>query len=369
MEPCFFQTRQLAAGYHNEPVLRDITVDVDRGEILTLIGPNGAGKSTLLKSIAGQLPLISGSVWLDGRKTSDMSRQELSRRMAVVFTDKTYTELMTCGDVAAGGRYPYTGRFGVLSKQDWEIVRGAMEKTHAADLWDRDFNRISDGQRQRVLLARALCQQPEILLLDEPVSYLDIRYKLEFLSTLQRLVKETRMSVIMSLHELDMAQRISDKVLCIGNGGMERFGPPEEIFRDGYIGRLFGVESGSYDEGNGTTELEAAQGEPQVFVLAGGGSGRDTYRRLQRNGTAFATGILYTHDLDYPPAKALACEVVSLPGGESMGEAQLKAAKKLVDVCGEVIVCRETFGPWEQMNRELWEYILKSGKRISGGKK
>lgn len=364
MAEYFFQTKGLAVGYHGEPLLRDITISVPKGEILTLIGPNGAGKSTLLKSIAGQLEKIAGCVCLDGRELSGMSMQELARRMAVVFTDKMYTELMTCEDVVASGRYPYTGRFGALSQADRDIVGQAMDMTCVSDMKNRDYNKISDGQRQRVLLARALCQQPEIILLDEPVTYLDIRYKLEFLSTLQRLAKEQGLSVIMSLHELELAQRISDRVLCIGNDHVERFGTPEEIFCDGYIQKLFDIRTGSFEEESGITELEAPLGAPRVFVLAGGGSGRETYRRLQRKGIPFATGIMYTHDVDYPVARALAASVVSLPGIQSMGEEHLEAAKRLVEACGSVMVCREQFGAWEESNRMLLQYIREKRCKI-----
>lgn len=353
----FLQTKQFAVGYQGEPVLRDVTIEIPKGEIVTLIGPNGVGKSTFLKSIANQLKPVAGCVMLGGKDLSAIGRQELSQCMAVVFTDKMYTEMMTCEDVVASGRYPYTGWFGILSEQDRDIVKDSMDMTRVSEIKDREFTRISDGQRQRVLLARALCQQPEIILLDEPVSYLDIRYKLEFLSALQQLVKKRQMTVIMSLHELDLAQRVSDRILCVGNGCVERFGTPEEVFRDGYIRELFGIGTGSFEETSGSAELEAPIGEPQVFVLAGGGSGMETYRRLQREGVPFATGIIYTHDLDYPVARALAVETVSVSGTEIMGEKQLEAAKRLVDRCNEAVICRDVFGSWEEKNRQLMKYI------------
>ncbi len=241
------RTRQLTAGYRGTPVLRDVTVEIPRGGIVTLIGPNGAGKSTLLHSIAGQLRPMAGCVVLEERDLAEVSRGELARRMAVVFTDRARAELMTCEDVVAGGRYPYTGRFGRLSEQDWSIMRESMEITRVTDIADRSYNRVSDGQRQRVLLARALCQQPEVILLDEPVTYLDIRYKLEFLSALRRLVAERGMTVVMSLHELELARRVSDRVLCVKNGAAERYGTPEEIFEDDYIRSLFDMDREALD--------------------------------------------------------------------------------------------------------------------------
>lgn len=250
MADYFFQTKQLTVGYQETTVLKDITIGVNKGEILTLIGPNGAGKSTLLKSIAKQLKPLGGSIYLEQQELAGLSGHELAKKMAVVFTDKLYTEMMTCEEVVASGRYPYTGRFGILSDNDRTIVEESMDMTCVSELKGRDYNKISDGQRQRVLLARALCQQPEIILLDEPTSFLDIRYKLEFLATLQRLAKERQLSVIMSLHELDLAKRISDRILCIGRDGIERYGAPEEIFTVGYIGRLFGIDAERFDNVN-----------------------------------------------------------------------------------------------------------------------
>ena len=247
MPDYYFQADHLSVGYHENAILTDVTIGVDRGEILTLIGPNGAGKSTLLKSLAGQLPSLSGHIYLAGRELSDMSGRELAKKMAVVFTDKMYTEMMTCEEVVASGRYPYTGRFGLLSDSDLDIVDESMKMTYVSELKNRDYSRISDGQKQRVLLARALCQQPELILLDEPTSYLDIRYKLEFLATLQQLTRERELSVVMSLHELDLAKRISDRILCIGNSGIERYGTPEEIFREGYITELFDINPQNFE--------------------------------------------------------------------------------------------------------------------------
>lgn len=237
----YFQTRELCVGYPERTLLREIDLGVDRGEILTLIGPNGVGKSTLLKSMAGQLKLHGGAIYLGGTEISEMSGEELSRRMAVVFTEKMQTELMTCEDVVATGRYPYTGRFGILSRADRAVVAEAMELVHVAEIRDRDFGKISDGQRQRVLLARAICQEPEIIVMDEPVTFLDIRHKLEFLSVLLKLREEKGLTVIMSLHELELARIVSDKILCLKEGRAERFGAPEEIFQGDFIERLFDI--------------------------------------------------------------------------------------------------------------------------------
>ncbi len=238
----YFQTRQMSVGYQGKPLIKDIEIGLKKGEIITLIGPNGAGKSTLLKSIARQLKLTDGAVYLDKKDLAGMSPAELSQKMAVVFTEKMQTELMTCEDVAATGRYPYTGRFGILSAEDREKVEEAMELVHVADIRNRDFSRISDGQRQRVMLARAICQEPDVLVMDEPVSYLDIRHKLEFLAVLCDLREKKGLTVVMSLHELDLAGIISDKILCLKGEYVEKYGTADEVFRPGFTEHLFGIE-------------------------------------------------------------------------------------------------------------------------------
>jgi iron complex transport system ATP-binding protein len=242
MPDYYFHTQKLSVGYENTPILEDVTIEVNRGEILTLIGPNGAGKSTLLRSIARQIKTLGGSAYLDEQELFSMRGGELAKKMAVVFTDRMDTEMLSCEDVVASGRYPYTGHLGFLSEDDRKIVEESIKITHVMEIKDRDFRKVSDGQRQRVLLARALCQQPEIILLDEPTSYLDIRYQLEFLTILQKLAKEQHLSVIMSLHELELAKLVSDRVLCIGCHGIERYGNPDEIFTEGYIASLFGID-------------------------------------------------------------------------------------------------------------------------------
>ena len=174
-EEIYFRTAGLTVGYQGVPLIRDICIQMKKGEILTLIGPNGAGKTTILKSVIRQMKPLCGIVYLDGKKTDEMQRNELARKLSVVLTDRVRTERMTCRDVVSTGRYPYTGKFGVLSEKDWSVVDKSMEVVGIAKWKEQDFQKISDGQKQRVMLARALCQEPDLLILDEPTSYLDIR--------------------------------------------------------------------------------------------------------------------------------------------------------------------------------------------------
>ncbi|MBU5452243.1 ABC transporter ATP-binding protein [Pseudoflavonifractor sp. MSJ-30] len=243
----FLKTENLSVGYDGRALIRDVCLRVQRGKIVTLIGPNGSGKSTILKTIVGQLSKVSGTVFLEDKDMAQMRQNETARRMAILMTQRVHPELMTCFDVVSTGRYPYTGALGLLSREDKSIVLEAMALVNSEDLADRPFDAISDGQRQRILLARALCQQPEIIVLDEPTSYLDIRYKLELLTILKTMVREKNLAVLMSLHELELAERVSDTVVCVSGDRIDRMGSPKEIFSSDYIAKLYHMEPGKYD--------------------------------------------------------------------------------------------------------------------------
>lgn len=337
MDDFYFYTEGLTVGYHGVPLIKNIRIHLKKGEILTLIGPNGAGKTTILRSIIRQLAPLGGIVWLDGKQTAQLSGKELSRKLSVVLTERIQPELMTCEDVVATGRYPYTGKFGVLTEKDRDIVQESMELVHIAELKDQDFTKISDGQKQRVMLARALCQQPDLLVLDEPTSFLDIRYKLEFLSILQTMARTRKLSVLMSLHELDLAGRISDKIACVRGDRIDRFGTPEEIFTGGYLPNLYQMTVGSYDELTGNLELPRAEGDPEILVIAGNGTGTGVFRKFQRQGVPFAAGILWENDPDYSSAHALAAEVVSVKAFHRITPSEIERMKHLAEQCRYVI--------------------------------
>ena len=183
----YFETQKLSVGYHRRPLIEDIDIGIWQGGILCLIGPNGSGKSTILRSITRHLTKLGGVVAIGGRDLDGMSDKELARHVSVVLTDRIEPELMTCWEVVAAGRYPYTNHFGKLSREDQRIVEDSMARVNALELREQRFTELSDGQKQRVLLARALCQQPEVIVLDEPTSYLDIRHKIELLDILREM--------------------------------------------------------------------------------------------------------------------------------------------------------------------------------------
>ena len=284
-DPPYLELRGLAVGYNGKALIHGIEIGVKRGEIVTLVGPNGSGKSTILKTITSQLERISGQALLSAKDIREYSRKELAEQMAVVLTGRLQTELMTCRDVAAMGRYPYTGRLGILSERDERKVDEALAQVHAEHLAERSFDAVSDGERQRILLARAICQEPEIIVLDEPTSFLDIRHKLELLSILHRMAREQKITVVMSLHEVDLAMKISDRIICVRGEEIFACGTPEEVLSDEVIRELYDLDPacGTFDALTGSVELPAPGGvSPEVLVISSGGTGIPVYRRLQR---------------------------------------------------------------------------------------
>ena len=350
------RTEKLNVGYGQHIVVNDVEIKAYAGQIQTLIGPNGAGKSTILKTLIRHLQPLGGQVFLKGTNIHTMTEKQIAQVVSVVLTSRPSVELMTCRDIVESGRYPFTGNLGILSAKDHEIVEESMDLVRVTDLAEKDFNNISDGQRQRVMLARAICQQPRLLIMDEPTSFLDIKHKLDFLYLLGNLVKSRQIAVVLSLHELEFAQRFSDTIYCVDNNRIDRFGPPEEIFQGDYIEKLYKVEHGTYNVLFGGIETGAVTGIPRVLVLGGGGNGIPVYRKLQRMGVPFAAGVLSESDVDYPVAKALASAVVTVPAFAAVTPSAADKAIELLESCGKLICACEAFGPQNEENKHILDY-------------
>lgn len=351
----YFRTEDLAVGYGGRSLIHDINIGVDKGRILTLIGPNGAGKSTILKTITRHLAKVGGTVAIGGKDIQNWSAKEMAGQVAVVLTDRIRPELMTCEEIVAMGRYPYTNAMGRLTETDRKATLRALQRVHATELAQQDFTTLSDGQRQRIMLARAICQEPQVIVLDEPTAYLDIRFKIELLDILRKMAHEEGTTVVMSLHEIDLAAKISDYLVCVKGETIAAFGTPEEILEEGVIESLYGLEKGSYNRLYGSVEFGRPRGEPRVFVVAGGGYGTEVYRLLQKSQIPFATGILHENDIDCPVAAALGEHVVTAPAFEAMTREQLEQAARWLRKAGSVIHAGTPIGSTNRMNGLLLE--------------
>lgn len=246
----------LAVGYAlGAPLLSGLHLAVHPGEIVTLVGPNGTGKSTVLKTILSQLRPLAGVVRIGGKDASALSAHDRALAVAALLTDRVQTELTTCRDVVEAGRYPHTGMLGILASSDRAAVREAMELVGVWELRDQDFMKVSDGQRQRVLVARALAQGTPTLVLDEPASHLDIGHQIELMALLRRLARERGLAVLMALHELELARQASDWLLAVKDGGLLAEGTSDEVFVPAVIEPLFDLTPGSYDPHTGAIAL------------------------------------------------------------------------------------------------------------------
>lgn len=240
----YIEVHDLTAGYKGTSVLENISFDICKGEMVSIVGPNGAGKSTLLYVLSGLLAPMSGRILIEGQDLNRISDGDRARKIAVMFTERVKKEAESCLAVVSEGRYPYTGWFGRLSEADMDIVKKVMEMTDCLSLADRNFNELSDGQKQRVLLARAIAQEPGVLILDEPTTFLDLKYQLELLDLLKNLSRDADhpLTIVMSLHELNLSQKFADRVLMLGDKEITAYGKPADVMTVHALTRLYGID-------------------------------------------------------------------------------------------------------------------------------
>ena len=213
---------QLSVGYKGfPPVVSNINVEIKSGELTCLIGSNGIGKSTLLKTLTGFLPKLSGRLLLDGRDINMLSQRERAKYISIVLTYKSDVQNLSVTEMVGMGRMPYTGFWGKLNTSDQTIVAEAIEMVGIEHLKNRMIQTLSDGERQKVMIAKALAQQTPVILLDEPTSFLDFPSKVEMLQLLHRLAKETNKVVFLSTHDLELALRIVDRLVELNKNGLQ----------------------------------------------------------------------------------------------------------------------------------------------------
>ncbi|WP_433498617.1 ATP-binding cassette domain-containing protein [Sphaerimonospora sp. CA-214678] len=247
-------------GHRERRVLNGLNATAAPGELTTLIGPNGTGKSTLLRTMAGLQPALAGRVLIDGAAIESVPAAELARRLAVVLTERDLPALLTARELAGLGRHSHTGFTGRLSAADDEIVSRTLEAVHAGHLADRPVTELSDGERQRVLVARALAQQPSAILLDEPTAFLDVTSRVALLGLLRRLVRENDLAVVVSTHDLELALRVADRLWLLAPDGVLHAGTPEELTTRRVIGAAFDGDDLSFDPVSGVFVLQTGDG-------------------------------------------------------------------------------------------------------------
>lgn len=237
------EARQVSLAYHGAEILRGIDLAIHRGEMLGLIGPNGAGKSSLIKVMSGIAKPTAGAIHLDGRPLESYRDRERGQRIAVMRQNPQLGFAYPVYDVVAMGRHPHKRRLAPLDDDDRRAIEHAMETAGVDSLKERLITTLSGGERQRVFLARALAQQPDLLLLDEPTANLDVRYQLEILTLIRRLNQETGLTVALAIHDLTLALRFCDRLAVISRGELVAAGAAESVLTEELIAAVFGVQA------------------------------------------------------------------------------------------------------------------------------
>ncbi|WP_208589643.1 ABC transporter ATP-binding protein [Gracilibacillus suaedae] len=233
----------ISVGYSNDLIIKDLSVSMPKHKITTIVGPNGCGKSTLLKTIVRVLQAKEGAVFLEGKAIHTLDTKEVAKRMAILPQTAQAPSGLTVFELVSYGRFPHRKRMGRLSKQDYEYIHWALDVTGLNDLRDQPANALSGGQRQRVWIAMALAQGTDILVLDEPTTYLDLAHQLDILLLLQRLNKEEGRTIIMVLHDLNHASRFSDYMIAMRDGAIVTEGAPNEVMTCDYLRRVFQIDA------------------------------------------------------------------------------------------------------------------------------
>jgi iron complex transport system ATP-binding protein len=242
METPMVTVHDLRAGYGRARVLRDLSLTIEHGEIVSLVGPNGSGKSTLLKTIAGLLPVRRGETTLWGNPRAHLSPREVARKLAFVSQGVPPPTGLTVEDVVSQGRFPHRSSFVLLfTQRHQEAVENALQETALVSLRHRLMTTLSGRECQRVWLAMALAQEPSLLVLDEPTTYLDIAHQLDMLELVVRLNRDIGLTVFMALHDFNLAARFSHRVIVLAEGRIAAQGPPAEVLTPTLLSHVFGV--------------------------------------------------------------------------------------------------------------------------------
>lgn len=300
----------LSFAYNEDLVLTGIDLEFAKAGFTSIVGPNGSGKSTLLKQISGIIKPSQGSLNINGVNINTISKKDIAKLMAVVPQNTALEFDYRVMDVVLMGRYPYISRFKGETPRDREIAIENMKYTNTYQFKDRSFNQLSGGERQRVILAQALTQQPKILLLDEPISHLDLQHQIEIMTLIKKLSMDQELTVVAVLHDLNIAAAYSDYIVMMKNGDVACQGTPVETFTSQNISNVFNIDV--------EVEVSTHTNKPYIYaitrhvikknnvrvhVICGGGSGSEIITNLYHAGFEVSAGVLSIGDLDWKVSK------------------------------------------------------------------
>ena len=236
------KTSSLSIGYDDKTVVSDINVTLNEGDIIALVGPNGAGKSTLFKTFSTHIKPLGGNIELYGKDLMSYSPKERAKLLGIVLTERPDDMFLKVFDVVAAGRYPYTGMFGKLSDNDENKIKVSLELVGVNHLINRIFNTLSDGEKQKVMIAKAIAQNTPVIMLDEPTAFLDYPSKIELFSLLKKLAKEQKKAILFSSHDLELLLRYTDNLWIIAKNKPFAAGQSSKLLKNGVIKDYFGLK-------------------------------------------------------------------------------------------------------------------------------
>ncbi|MDR2842996.1 MAG: ABC transporter ATP-binding protein [Spirochaetaceae bacterium] len=355
------RTDKLSAGYNGKAVIENIDINALKGQIICLLGPNGAGKSTILRTLSGLLAPVKGAVYIGNQNIEAINAQDRAKRLAVVLTERLNIPQASAYDIVCAGRAPHTGYFGKISPADRMKVEECMEITGARSIAQRIYADLSDGEKQKVMIARALAQDPELIILDEPTSHLDIRHKIEVIRILRRLSQEQGLTVILALHDIEIAIKACEFLMLVKNGKITACGRSEDIINENTINDLYGIEGAFFNFVLGSTEIFNTN-KSTVFVAAGAGTGSPLYRALSRNALGITTGILHKNDVDYYIASSMKIAAIAENSFAPIGDALYNKALDEVSAADFIIDAGFPVAEINCRNIDLLKYAAEKEK-------
>jgi iron complex transport system ATP-binding protein len=291
----------LIIGFHNRnrqpiPIAGPLDIEAHSGEFICLIGPNGSGKSTLMRTISKVQNKLEGRIMILNHNIDAIRRKDLAKQLSVVLTDPVPHINLDVQTLIALGRYPYTGWFGTMTRKDREVVTWSIESTGMGALAARKLHELSDGELQKAMIARALCQDTPLMLLDEPTAHLDVANRIEIIRLLRDLTRQTGKTIILTTHELDLALKAADKIWVLSKDHTFQQGTPEDLALDSIVDDLFGKEGLTFDLRSGTFTLHEARNE-KISIEGDEITAFWTQRALERIGYTVAKGKILEHHI------------------------------------------------------------------------
>lgn len=355
--------------FNQRRVLEGISFCLREGEILSILGPNGAGKTTLIRVVSGLLPPLEGEILFEGINLRALSPKERAKKIAVLPQNEAPNDYLTAKEMVMLGRVLYFSLLWGARKEDEEIANWALELVGMGDFKDRKMGELSGGERQKVLIARALAQQPRLLILDEPVAHLDLSHQLEILFLIKKLRDEQNLSIICVIHDVNLASHFSDNLLLMKKGRIFAYGEPSEVITRENLKEVFNIHAlvrSNPLSGRpfiSVIHKREAKG-PLIHLIAGGGSGREIMERLTSEGYSLSLGVINVGDSDHETAVGLDIESAEEAPFAPITEEAFGEALELVRKAKAVIIAPLPFGRGNIKNLEIAEVALEEGKAV-----